>query len=227
MITSSFENEFSFSKSIHLAPTNKMASSLKQTIVDAVMRVTTDPKYSNRSYETPEAARDDFIKGLIAELFPESPEVVFPSPKQEEQQVEIPVLEEAMAKLSLEEKPKEKKKPGPKPKPKPEGPINIEKLNPTQTKKLKAASEGADKKQFLAYLNGLTPEEFDNKKFEDHINDFLTPKPKTAQLELIEVEFGGEEYLVDPNTKKVYKENGSVCEHVGDVGLAKFADMEI
>lgn len=200
-------------------------SSLKQTIVDAVLRVVA--RGSDKEFDTPEAARDDFIKLLIAELFPESPDIPLPV----REVVEIPLLEEAMAKMTLEE-PK-KKKPGPKPKPKPEGPVNIEKLNPTQAKKLKAASAEADKKEFLAYLNKLTPEEFDDKKFEDHINDFLNPKPKaeekpqTKEMELVEVEFEDETYLVDPETKKVYKENGAVCEHVGDVGLAKFADMEI
>jgi hypothetical protein len=203
-------------------PQDKMTSSLKQTIVDAALRVFHDPKYAEIEFKTAQVAREEFVKALIAELFPESPDM--PNKKEE---VEIPMLEEAMANLSIEDKPKEKKKPGPKPKPKPEGPVNIEKLNPTQTKKLKAASEGADKKAFLAYLNGLSQEEFDNKKFEDHINDFLTPKPKTVETELLEVEFEDETYLVDPNTKKVYKENGPVCEHVGDVGLAKFADMEI
>lgn len=209
-------------------------SSLKQTVIDAVLRVTNDSKYRNREYETPNAAREDFVKALIAELFPESPDM----PGAKIESVEIPVLEEAMSKLTLDEKPKpvrQHAKPGPKPKPKPEGPVNIEKLNPTQTKKLKAASEesGAalDKKAFLAYLNGLTSEQFDDKKFEDHIKDFLAPapaeKPAVAQLELVAVDFDGQEYLVDPTSKKVYKENGPVCEHVGDVGLAKFADMEI
>ena len=208
-------------------------SSLKQTIVDAVLRVVA--RGTTVEFDTPEAARDDFIKLLIAELFPESPQV----PAAVRETVEVPVLEEAMSKMTLEEpkKPKattgQRAKPGPKPKPKPEGPVNIEKLNPTQAKKLKAASADADKKAFLAYLNGLTSEEFDDKKFEDHIKDFLAPaavveeKPQTAELELTEVEFEGETYLVDSNTKKVYKENGEVCEYVGDVGLAKFADMEI
>ena len=180
-------------------------SSLKQTIVAAVMRVTSDSKYQDRQYKTPQEARDDFIKGLLAELFPES----------EENSVEIPVLEEAMATLTLEEskKPEPKKKPGPKAKVKPEGPVNIEKLNPTQTKKLKAASEELkvelDKKGYLAYLNNLTPEDFDAKKFEDHIKDFLAPpppveEPKTevAEVELVEVEFDDETCLVDPTTKK-------------------------
>ncbi len=217
--------------------------SLKQTIIDAVLRVTADAKYANREYETAEAARTDFVKALIAELFPECPDM----PGQKAESVEIPVLEQAMAKLTIEEKPAEPKfvkqrvKPGPKPKPKPEGPVNIEKLNPTQTKKLKAASEEAkvepDKKAFLAYLNGLTSEEFDDKKFEDHIKDFLAPKPaveeeeeekpKLAAIPCIETEFEGETYFVDPKTKKVYKNEGEVDVYVGDVGLAKFADMEV
>lgn len=209
-------------------------SSLKQTIINAVLKVTSDPKYEGKQYETPEAARDDFAKALIAELFPESPEM--PTQTKTES-VEMPVLEEAMANMTLEEPKKEKKKPGPKPKSKPEGSSNIEKLNPTQTKKLKIASEelkvDMDKKGFLAYLNGLTSEEFDDKKFEDHIKDFLNPpkpepeKPKNAELELVSVEFEDEEYWVDPKTKKVYKTEGNVDVHVGDIGLAKFADMEI
>ena len=48
-------------------------SSIKQAIVNAIMHVTTDPAYAGRSYETPEAARDDFAKALIAVLFPENP----------------------------------------------------------------------------------------------------------------------------------------------------------
>jgi len=208
-------------------------ASLKQTIVDAVLRVVA--RGNDQEFKTSDAARDEFIRLLIAELFPESPEM----PGMKAESVEIPVLKEAAPESEPPKKvtlTKQRAKPGPKPKPKPEGPVNIEKLNPTQTKKLKVASEEAkvdlDKKAFLAYLNGLTPEEFDDKKFEDHIHDFLTPKPAeaepaTAQLELVAVDFDGEEYLVDPNTKKVYKENGAVCEHVGDVGLAKFAEMEV
>lgn len=207
-------------------------SSLKQAVIDAVTRVTTDSKYQDRIYETPEAARDDFIKALISELFPESPEMPM--------NVTLPTLEDAMAKLTIVE-PKPEVKPEPEakpkkksePKPKPEGPVNIEKLNPTQTKKLKAASEELkvelDKKAFLAYLNGLTAEEFDAKKFDDHIKDFLASKtkPATANIMTVEVDFEGETYYVDPKTKKVYKTEGSVDRYVGDVGLAKFAEMEI
>lgn len=267
-------------------------SSLKQAVIDAVTRVTTDSKYQDRIYETPEAARDDFIKALISELFPESPEMPM--------NVTLPTLEDAMAKLTIAEpKPepeaKPKKKPGPKPKakpevkpepvaeakpepevkpeteaeskkkggrkpkaepevkpvaedkpapeakpkkksepkPKPEGPVNIEKLNPTQTKKLKAASEELkvelDKKAFLAYLNGLTAEEFDAKKFDDHIKDFLASKtkPATANIMAVYTEFEGETYYVDLKTKRVYQQEGAVDVYVGDVGLAKFAEMEI
>ncbi len=54
-------------------------NSLKQVIVNAVIKVSTDPVYKGREYETPEEARLDFIKALIAELFPECPECVLPS----------------------------------------------------------------------------------------------------------------------------------------------------
>ena len=111
-------------------------ASLKQTIVDAVLRVVA--RGNDQEFKTSEAARDEFIRLLIAELFPESPEM----PGMKAESVEIPVLEEAAPerKVTLT---KQRAKPGPKPKPKPEGPVNIEKLNPTQTKKLKVASEEA------------------------------------------------------------------------------------
>lgn len=257
-------------------------NSLKQTIVNAVLRVTMDSKYNNRSYETPEEARDDFVKALIAELFPESPEM--PGSSGTVETVEVPVLPESpkkedppkkkggrkpKAEKPAEDKPveaekpaeaeaeaekpaeptEEKKKrkytpptgqrvkPGPKPKPKPEGPVNLEKLNPTQSKKLKAANV-EDKKAFLAYINALAPELYNDatKTFEDHVKNYIasttpaapdTPKTLVAEVETLEVEFEGETYYVDPATKKVYKETGAVSEYVGDVGLAKFADMKV
>lgn len=241
-------------------------NSLKQTIVNAVLRVIADPQYKDRDYSTPQEARDDFVKALIAELFPESPEMPNPtavevptlpaSPKEKKKpgrkpkaaaKPAEPVAEEKPAEPVAEEKPaepaepakpvKQRAKPGPKPKVKPEGPVNLEKLNPTHSKKLKAANV-EDKKAFLAYANGLTAEEYGSKTFEDHIKNYLdslapaaavpdTPKTLVAEVETIEVEFNGETYYVDPATKKVYKEEGTVSVHVGDVGLAKFADMKI
>ena len=54
-------------------------NSLKQVIVNAVVKVTTDPLYAAREYATSQDARADFIKALIAELFPECPDCVLPS----------------------------------------------------------------------------------------------------------------------------------------------------
>ena len=50
-------------------------SSIKQVIVNAINKVTTtpNPAYADRIYETADAARDDFVKALLAELFPENP----------------------------------------------------------------------------------------------------------------------------------------------------------
>lgn len=54
-------------------------SSLKQVIVNAVIKVSADPAYTTREYGTSEEARADFIKALIAELFPECPDFMMPS----------------------------------------------------------------------------------------------------------------------------------------------------
>ena len=250
-------------------------NSLKQVIVSAVIKVSSDPMYATREYASSDAAREDFIKALIAELFPECPECVLPSAVQASEVVVVETLPERVAKrkLSKEEKEaekkakeeakekkkpgpkpkaveppvaeapvaeapvKEKKKPGPKPKVKADGPLNLEKLNPTQTKKLKSIAEElkveADKKAFHDYLNSLPKEEYDAKTFDDHARVYLTPvqvveEPvltKCARMEW--PEGSGVTYLVDPETKKVYKPNGSVNEHVGHVGMLEFAGLEI
>jgi len=57
-------------------------SSLKQAIVNAIMEVTSNPAYaSGKNYESAEAARDDFVKHLIAVLFPENPGAEMPPVK--------------------------------------------------------------------------------------------------------------------------------------------------
>ncbi len=235
-------------------------SSLKQVILQAITKVCADPTYVGREYKTSDEARADFSAALIAELFPETPEmpivVAVPTvsetttePKKEEKKKPGPKAKakpKKDAEAEAEEKPKEdaeapkkeeKKKPGPKPKPKPEGPVNLEKLNPTQTKKLKAASEAAhketDKKEFLEHLNAMTPESYAARNFEEHVQFFLNPAPPPAEpdgyanCEMIEMEFEGETILIDVESKKVYREEGPVTVHIGDVGVAKFATLEI
>ena len=135
--------------------------------------------------------------------------------------------------------PVEKKKPGPKPKAvKAEGPVNLEKLTPTHKKHLKAIAEELKvetrDKEFLAFANGMSAEEWSGKALDDHIRVFLTPTPPPlapAPTEFLEVDFKGKEYLVDPETKFVYasSDDGVVAarDHVGVVGILEFAHMKI
>lgn len=57
-------------------------NSFKQVIVNAVIKVSLDPNHVDIVYDTQEQARDAFVKALIAELFPESPEYMLPSTEQ-------------------------------------------------------------------------------------------------------------------------------------------------
>lgn len=125
---------------------------------------------------------------------------------------------------------------------------NIDKLTPTQTKKMKAIADELkvavpDKKDVLAYLNGLTSEVYNSKKMDDHLRSFLggaPPPPITIPAELrtlpaspvaelggtecTEVVFKGKVYYVDEATKKVYNDSDA---YVGDVGINEFKDMVI
>ncbi len=290
-------------RSLLLSPQTVKMNSLKQVIINAVVKVSSDPMYAGREYASSDDARDDFIKALIAELFPECPDCVLPSAvqasevvvvvaeekdgggpkvetlpervakrklnkeekeaekkaKEEDKEAEKKAKEEAKAAKAEAKKPKaaavvveapvaapaaeapvkEKKKPGPKPKVKAptDGPVNLEKLNPTQTKKLKSIAEElkveADKKAFHDYLNSLPKSEYDAKTFDDHARAFLTPAPVAEEPVLTKCarvewpEGSGVTYLVDPETQKIYKPNGSVNEHVGHVGMLEFEGLEI
>jgi hypothetical protein len=128
-----------------------------------------------------------------------------------------------------------KKKPGPKPKAvKAEGPVNVEKLTPTHKKHIKKIAEELKvepkEKEFLAYANGMSAEEWSGKPLDDHIRAFLRPEPlplAAAPTEFDVVEFKGVEYLVDPETKFVYESTeGTVRNHLGVVGQMQFKDME-
>jgi len=126
--------------------------------------------------------------------------------------------------------------------------INLDKLTPTHTKKIKAIAEELkvavpDKKDVLAYLNGMTSEIYNAKKMDDHLRSFLTPaapaapapppisipaemrtlpaSPK-AEIECTEVVFKGKVYYVDETTKKVYDDTDA---YVGDVGVNLFKEM--
>lgn len=118
---------------------------------------------------------------------------------------------------------------------------NLAKIDPTWRKHIKSVDKAFPKEResdLLAYLNGLTKEEFDAKKAEDHVRDFLAvPKADDGKVEadLSVVEFNGKEYFVNPETKRVYEGEGE-CDAdgnwtnykgVGYVGMAAFAEMKL
>lgn len=160
-----------------------------------------------------------------------------PKAKAEEKPAEVAAAEPPVANAGAEPV-KEKKKPGPKPKAKPEaeGPVNIDKLTPTHKKHLKKIAEELkvelNDKEFLAYANGMSAEEWGAKALDEHIRAFLAPEPiplAAPPKEFVEVEFKDKTYLVDPETKFVYEmvaEGASVRNRLGTVGLLEFKDME-
>ena len=132
----------------------------------------------------------------------------------------------------------------PKPKKgKPAEDANVQKIDPTWRKHLKAVAKTAGKEhskemegELLSYLNGLSKEAFNATKAEEHVKVFLGVAPAApapvqetapADLEAIEVEFNGKTYFVDPESKRVYEQDGEVFRGVGYAGMAAFAEMEV
>lgn len=123
----------------------------------------------------------------------------------------------------------------------PEG-SNLGSIDPTWRKHLKKADKDHAKElepELLNYLNGLSKEEFDGKKAEDHVADFIASRVAKAddkvETDLTVVEFNGKEYFVNPETKRVYEGEGTYEEEtgwtnykpVGYVGMAAFAEMKL
>lgn len=115
--------------------------------------------------------------------------------------------------------------------------VNMEKLNPSQTKQLKAAAEKAKapiakdiNKKFLEHLNQLSAADFNAKKLDEHMVDFVTPLAPAptppAEEESVETEWNGKTYWVDKEGR-VYEEVDGVDKLVGRVGIAHFKDMEM
>jgi hypothetical protein len=180
-------------------------------------------------------------------------ELTIAAPVAEAPKAEEPKAKKAKAKKEAEVKPEvkpgsnagagaepepvaAKKKPGPKPKAvKAEGPVNVEKLTPTHKKHIKKIAEELKvepkEKEFLAYANGMSAEDWSGKPLDDHIRAFLMPEPlplAAPPREFLEMEFKGVEYLVDPETKFVYESTeGTVRNHLGVVGQMEFKDMEV
>jgi hypothetical protein len=117
---------------------------------------------------------------------------------------------------------------------------NLPKIDPTWRKHLKAADKDHAKElepQLLEYVNSLTNEEFHAKTTEAHVADFVASRSDgKVEAELIEVDFEGKTYLVNPETKRVYEGEGMYDEAtqqwtnykpVGYVGMAAFTEMKM
>lgn len=287
-------------------------SSIKQLIVNAIIKVSSENPTLNREGEpSAEEARDNFIKLLLAELFPEDPSVPVSSPPKKTKKTkktgpepgpepallpEVPVVtitEEGMgpsspakkkrapmteeAKAAMKAKREAKKAEPVSPpsensvletvpvtetgsnaaagaggevvkekktrKPKTAEDVNVPKIDGTWRKYAKSVEKKfpkEDETELLKYLNALSKDEFNAKKGEEHVADFIAsrkPKPEDEKVEaeLIEVDFNGKTYFVNPETKRVYEGEGT-CDAdgnwtnyktVGYVGMATFADMKI
>jgi hypothetical protein len=142
----------------------------------------------------------------------------------------VPVPVEAPAK---EKKPRTKKAAVPEN-------ANLAKIDPTWRKHLKAADKEHAKElepQLLEYVNSLTNEEFHAKTTEAHVADFVASRSDgKVEAEVVPVEFEGKNYIVNPETKRVYECEGAYDEAtqqwtnykpVGYVGMAAFAEMKM
>jgi hypothetical protein len=128
---------------------------------------------------------------------------------------------------------------------KPAEDANLAKVDPTWRKHLKHADKDHAKElepELLKYLNALSKEDFNAKKAEEHVADFIASRVTKAvesdgkvEADLMVVDFNGKEYYVNPETKRVYEGEGTFDEEtgwtnykpVGYVGMAAFADMTV
>jgi hypothetical protein len=141
-----------------------------------------------------------------------------------------------------EKKPKKEKT-------KPAEDANLAKIDPTWKKHLKHADKDHAKElepALLTYLNALSKDDFNAKKAEDHVADFIASRESRVtkaveaddgkvEADLDVVDFNGKEYYVNPETKRVYEGEGTYDEEtgwtnykpVGYVGMAAFEDMKV
>ena len=202
---------------------------------------TKTPEKEVKSPKTPKAPKK--AKKAEEESPKKTPKKEAEKPKKEkakkEKAEESPKKEKAKKEAKAESPKKEAEKPKKETKPKSpkkaEATVNIDKFLPTQKKKVKEiVGEAVDVKDVLSYLNGLSNAAFNDKPLLDHVRDYAASlKPaeeetQTEEVELVEQEFDGETYYVNPETKRVYTmdENDNPTP-VGYVGMAKFEAMEL
>ena len=236
--------------------------SLKQLIISAIIKVSEEnPLLNHPDAKTANESRDQFIQLLMNELFPEA-EVesthitvpVVPTEAHTPTKKRGPMTEEAKAAMKAKKAanaaakaetaaeapaaPAKEKKPRAK-KAVPEN-TNLPKIDPTWRKHLKAADKEHAKElepELLKYLNSLSNEDFHAKTTEAHVADFVTSRSDGKVLtDVVDVDFEGKTYFVNPETKRVYEGEGVYDEAtqewtnmkpVGYVGMAAFTEMKM
>jgi hypothetical protein len=127
---------------------------------------------------------------------------------------------------------------------------NLKKLDGSWKRPLTATAKAQGKEvtkemeaDLLSYVNRLTKEELDAKKAKEHVADFLAPQTasnaaasETVPTDLDIVEFNGQDYFVNPKTKRVYEGVGARDDDTGAyenyegrgwVGMAEFEGMTL
>jgi len=227
------------SKDLDITLSPSKMSSFKQIISSAVNQLYTTGKIYDDA--------DVFCNDLFEILFPANDKVVVPTIP-EPTPAPVEKKEEPKKKLTKEEKEAEKAAKEAKKKAdeaakaaKAANGVNLEKLNPSQTKQLKAAADKVKvtlakdaNKKFIEFVNGLEKEDYNSKKLDGHMTDFVAtlvpPEPDPVPVEQSEeawgVEWKGKEYSVDKKGR-VWEEVDGVHKAVGMVGIAYFEGMEM
>ena len=218
--------------------------SLKQLIINAIIKISVENPPINQEPKAAIASRDLFIQALMDELFPNTeqevtitvPVVPTPAPvvPVEEKKKRAPMTEEAKAAAKAKRAANAEAK-----KAAPENP-NLVKIDPTWRKHLKAADKEHAKElepELLKYVNSLSNDDFHAKTTEAHVTDFVASRSDgKVEAELEIVEFNGKDYYVNPETKRVYEGEGVYDEAtqswtnylpVGYVGMSTFTHMKL
>ena len=209
------------------SPTDKMNSALSHNLDLAIRR--SAPAFKINA--------DEVSRRLLAVLFP-VPTVTLP--------MAPPTVP------TVPSNPPPAPKPVAAPAPKPAGFA----FTPTLTKKFAEIEKefklnsGDRKTEFTEYVNQMSPKEYSAKTPQEHMREFLKPKPqmpsnaaaafasiavpppKPAMVEINEncvaVMYKGREYWVGEDSKRVYFESSEgVHDYVGMLGLAEFDGMEM
>jgi hypothetical protein len=216
-----------------------------------VVAVTESPKKEKKAKK----AKKEAEPAVAAEVpLPESPKA------EGEKKKRAPMTEEAKAAMKAKREATKAAKAG---SPKPVEEPNLKKMDPTWKKHLKTVAKAKSKEvtkeveaDLLSYLNGLTKEEFANKKAEEHVTDFLAPQTasnaaaepaeRMEPVDLDIVEFNGQDYFVGPPLgqpepgkppkRRVYEGVGTRDDDtgayekyngIGWVGMAAFEMMKV